>query len=104
MPQVGRKKFAYTKAGKKKAKAYAKKKKKKVRYSQRWQRNAGYKKPIGPLNVEAQKVSARVLSLVDLLVDQVHVDIIQQKHLRKWQKGKKDNGKKNKDNITRTNI
>ena len=34
------------------------------------------KKPIGPLNVEAQKVSARVLSLVDLLVDQVHVDII----------------------------
>ena len=31
MPQVGRKKFAYTKGGKKKAKAYAKKKKKKVR-------------------------------------------------------------------------
>ena len=26
MPQVGKKKFAYTKAGKKKAKAYAKKK------------------------------------------------------------------------------
>ena len=33
MPQVGKKKFAYTKAGKKTAKAYAKKKKKKVRYS-----------------------------------------------------------------------
>ena len=33
MPQVGKKKFAYTKAVKKKAKAYAKKKKKKVRYS-----------------------------------------------------------------------
>jgi len=33
MPQVGKKKVAYTKAGKKKAKAYAKKKKKKVRYS-----------------------------------------------------------------------
>ena len=32
MPKVGKKKFAYTKAGKKKAKAYAKKKKKKVRY------------------------------------------------------------------------
>ena len=32
MPQVGKKKFAYIKAGKKKAKAYAKKKKKKVRY------------------------------------------------------------------------
>ena len=31
MPQVGKKKFAYTKAGKKKAKAYAKKKKKKAR-------------------------------------------------------------------------
>jgi len=29
MPQVGKKKFAYTKAGKKKAKAYAKKKRKK---------------------------------------------------------------------------
>ena len=29
MPKVGKKKFAYTKAGKKKAKAYAKKKKKK---------------------------------------------------------------------------
>ena len=28
MPQVGKKKFAYTKAGKKKAKAYAKKKRK----------------------------------------------------------------------------
>ncbi len=27
MPQVGKKKFAYTKAGKKKAKAYAKRKK-----------------------------------------------------------------------------
>ena len=33
MPQVGKKKFAYTKPGKKKAKAYAKKKKKKARYS-----------------------------------------------------------------------
>ena len=33
MPKVGKKMFAYTKAGKKKAKAYAKKKKKKVRYS-----------------------------------------------------------------------
>ena len=33
MPQVGKKKFAYTKAGKKKAKSYAKKKGKKVRYS-----------------------------------------------------------------------
>ena len=32
MPKVGKKKFAYTKAGKKKAKAYAKKKKKKVKY------------------------------------------------------------------------
>ena len=32
MPQVGKKKFAYTKAGKKKAKAYAKKKGKKVKY------------------------------------------------------------------------
>jgi len=32
MPQVGKKKFAYTKAGKKKAKSYAKKKGKKVRY------------------------------------------------------------------------
>ena len=29
MPQVGKKKFAYTKAGKKKAKAYAKKRNKK---------------------------------------------------------------------------
>jgi len=29
MPQVGKKKFAYTKAGKKKAKAYAKRKRKK---------------------------------------------------------------------------
>ena len=95
MPQVGRKKFAYTKAGKKKAKAYAKKKQKKVRYSQRWRRNAGYKKPIGPLNVEEPKVSARVLSLVDLLVDQVHGDITWQRHLRKWQKGeRKDNGKR----------
>jgi hypothetical protein len=28
MPQVGKKKFAYTKAGKKKAKAYAKRRKK----------------------------------------------------------------------------
>ena len=33
MPQVGKKKFAYTKAGKKKAKSYAKKKGKKVHYS-----------------------------------------------------------------------
>ena len=33
MPQVGKKKFAYTKAGKKKAKSYAKKKGKKVKYS-----------------------------------------------------------------------
>ena len=33
MPKVGKKKFAYTKAGKKKAKSYAKKKGKKVRYS-----------------------------------------------------------------------
>ena len=32
MPQVGKKKFAYTKAGKKKANAYAKKKGKKVKY------------------------------------------------------------------------
>ena len=32
MPKVGKKKFAYPKAGKKKAKAYAKKKGKKVRY------------------------------------------------------------------------
>ena len=32
MPQVGKKKFAYTKAGNKKAKAYAKKKGKKVKY------------------------------------------------------------------------
>jgi hypothetical protein len=31
MPKVGKKKFAYTKAGKKKAKAYAKKTGKKVR-------------------------------------------------------------------------
>jgi hypothetical protein len=31
MPQVGKKKFAYTKAGKKKAKAYAKKKGMKVK-------------------------------------------------------------------------
>ena len=30
MPKVGKKKFSYTKAGKKKAKAYAKKKGKKV--------------------------------------------------------------------------
>ena len=30
MPQVGKKKFAYTKAGKKKAKAYAKKKEKRL--------------------------------------------------------------------------
>jgi hypothetical protein len=29
MPQVGKKKFAYTKAGKKKAKSYAKKRRKK---------------------------------------------------------------------------
>ena len=33
MPQVGKKKLAYTKAGKKKAKSYAKKKGKKVKYS-----------------------------------------------------------------------
>ena len=33
MPQVGKKKFAYTPAGKKKAKMYAKKKGKKVIYS-----------------------------------------------------------------------
>jgi len=40
-------------------------------------------------------VSARVLSLVDLLVDQVHGDITWQKHLERWQKGeKKDNGKR----------
>ena len=32
MPKVGKKKFAYTKAGKKKAKSYAKKKGKKVKY------------------------------------------------------------------------
>ena len=32
MPKVGKKKFAYTKAGKKIAKAYAKKKGKKVKY------------------------------------------------------------------------
>ena len=32
MPQVGKKKFAYTKAGKKKAKSSAKKKGKKVKY------------------------------------------------------------------------
>ena len=32
MPKVGDKKFAYTKAGKKKAKAYAEKKNKKVKY------------------------------------------------------------------------
>ena len=32
MPKVGKKKFAYTKAGKKKAKAYAKKRGKKVKY------------------------------------------------------------------------
>ena len=32
MPQVGKKKFAYTIAGKKKAKSYAKKKGKKVKY------------------------------------------------------------------------
>ena len=31
MPQVGKKKFAYTKAGKKKAKAYAKKTGKKMK-------------------------------------------------------------------------
>ena len=30
MPQVGKKKFAYTKAGKKKAKSYAKKKEKRL--------------------------------------------------------------------------
>ena len=32
MPKVGKKKFAYTKAGKKKAKAYAKKRGKNVKY------------------------------------------------------------------------
>ena len=32
MPKVGKKKFAYTKACKKKAKAYAKKRGKKVKY------------------------------------------------------------------------
>ena len=32
MPKVGKKKFAYNKAGKKKAKSYAKKKGKKVKY------------------------------------------------------------------------
>ena len=32
MPKVGKKKFAYTKAGKKQAKAYAKKRGKKVKY------------------------------------------------------------------------
>ena len=37
--------------------------------------NAGYRKLLGPLNVEAQKVSAQVVSLVDLLVDQAHADI-----------------------------
>jgi len=32
MPKVGKKKFPYTKKGKKEAKKYAKKKKKKVKY------------------------------------------------------------------------
>ena len=32
MPKVGKKKFPYTKKGKKEAKEYAKKKKKKVKY------------------------------------------------------------------------
>lgn len=36
MPRVGKKKFAYTKKGKKKAKAYAKKKGKKVRYKKKY--------------------------------------------------------------------
>ena len=35
MPQVGKKKFAYTKAGKKKAKAYAKKEIKENNYDNR---------------------------------------------------------------------
>jgi len=33
MPQVGKKKFAYTKEGKKKAKRFAKNKNKKVKYN-----------------------------------------------------------------------
>ena len=36
MPKVGKKKFSYTPAGKKKAKAYAKKKGKKVKYKKRY--------------------------------------------------------------------
>ena len=36
MPKVGKKKFSYTKAGKKKAKVYAKKKGKKVKYKKRY--------------------------------------------------------------------
>ena len=36
MPTVGKKKFSYTPAGKKKAKAYAKKKGKKVKYKKRY--------------------------------------------------------------------
>tara|TARA_B100000029_G_scaffold117531_2_gene110732 strand:- start:1531 stop:1641 length:111 start_codon:yes stop_codon:yes gene_type:complete len=36
MPMVGRKKFSYTKAGKKKAKSYAKKKGKKVSYRKKY--------------------------------------------------------------------
>ena len=35
MPKVGKKKFAYTKAGKKKAKAYAKKTGKKMSYGKK---------------------------------------------------------------------
>ena len=38
MPNVGKKHFAYTKAGKKKAKAYAKKKGKKVSYGKKTSR------------------------------------------------------------------
>jgi hypothetical protein len=36
---------------------------------------AGYKKQLDPSNVEELKVSAQVVSLVDLLVDQAHADI-----------------------------
>ena len=36
MPTVGKKKFAYTKKGKKAAKAYAKKKKKKVKTKKKY--------------------------------------------------------------------
>ena len=55
MPQVGKKKFAYTKVGKKKAKMYAKKSKQKVKKGQIMMRFSGGANVNGNWKADAMK-------------------------------------------------